>query len=514
MKVGAFNRRTAARLVMLSWAVALAWLARRELGKDEVEIITEATLRLSPESHFYAVKAGGVQIGYASLTIDTTRIGFRLSEVMALDVPEADSVRRITRRTTVDLSRALRIRSFLRTVSGGGYFDELGGAIEGDSVMRLHQRDARDSSRVSWSIRLPGDVVIPEILPYRLAFGQRLGVGQAVRASVFDLNTGMIETTEFRATAESTFVVPDSAVERRASHRWIPVTFDTVPAYRIEHTTFGTPMVTWVDRRGGLVVAEAALGVRLERSAFELVTINYRAGLEASGPEALRQVPAMQNLVEAGVRPGGGPGEVEITSAPLEAFLLPRLAWLDGGRQRASGDRLEVRPRGTRAASGRPDHSEFLDPPPATDSSVAAAARSIAAGARDPEAVVRRLVAWTARSIKLTPDHGAPTLPSHVLRAGEAGAVGHARLFADLARSLDVTARPVSGVAVVGGRAYTHAWCEVWLDGWVAVDPTFGDVPASTALIRVQVGGADRPIDLVPLLGSAVFEPASPRPSR
>jgi transglutaminase-like putative cysteine protease len=498
---------------MLAWAVALAWLARRQLGKDEAQIIAEATLRLNPEAHFYAVEAGGTQIGYASLTVDTTEVGFRLAEVMALDIPEQDSIRRVTRRTTVELSRSLRLRRFLRTVTGGGLYEELGGTIEGDSILRLHQRDARDSTAVEWSLPLPGDVVLPEVLPYRLAFSQRLEVGRSVNANVFDLNTGTIDRVEFRATAESTFVVADSAVERRPSHRWVPVTYDTVQAFRIEHTALGSPTVTWVDRHGGLVSTEAALGVRLQRSAFELVTLNYRGALEAGGLGALRAVPGMENLLDAGLRPSPGttPESLDVTGASVERFLLPRVAWLEGGRQRASGNRLEIRPRAEApAAEGRPDHSEYLDPPPTMDAAVAARARAIVAGTRDPKEMVRRLTAWTARSIRITTDPSAPTLPGHVLAAGEAGAEGHARLLVDMARALDLTARPVSGLAFVRGRPYGHAWAEVWLDGWVAVDPTFGTVPAPTSLVRAQVGGTGRAIDLVPLLGSARFAAGSP----
>ncbi|MSR03626.1 MAG: hypothetical protein EXR94_12935 [Gemmatimonadetes bacterium] len=111
MKTGTLNRRTAAQFILLGWAVALAWLAQREFGKDEAATISEATIRLSPEAHFFTVNAADRQIGYASVTIDTMAAGFKLSEVMALDVPEADSIRRVTRRTELVLSRSLRLRS-------------------------------------------------------------------------------------------------------------------------------------------------------------------------------------------------------------------------------------------------------------------------------------------------------------------------------------------------------------------------------------------------------------------
>jgi hypothetical protein len=41
----------------------------------------------------------------------------------------------------------------------------------------------------------------------------------------------------------------------------------------------------------------------------------------------------------------------------------------------------------------------------------------------------------------------------------------------------------------------------VWLNGWVAVDPTFGQYPADAAHLRLTVGGLARQLELVRLVG-------------
>jgi transglutaminase-like putative cysteine protease len=68
----------------------------------------------------------------------------------------------------------------------------------------------------------------------------------------------------------------------------------------------------------------------------------------------------------------------------------------------------------------------------------------------------------------------------------------------------------VTGVAVLPEGVFAHSWSELWLGGWVAVDPTFGHVPASTSLIRIAIGERSRPFDLLPLVGSARFLPLRP----
>jgi transglutaminase-like putative cysteine protease len=485
-------------------------LARRELGKGEAESIAEATIRLNPEAHFFQVSAAGVQVGYASVTVDTTATGFRLSQVMALDVPQADSTRRVTRRTDLILSRSLRLRSFTRTISGAGLFEEFTGTVEGDTVVRMAERDQREGLAEEWLVRIPGEVVLPEVLPYRLAFGKRLEVGRMVSANVLDLATGRISRVGFSATAESTFVVADSAVEQRALRRWRPVAYDTVKAWRIEHTASGTPEVNWVDGTGGLVSTEAALGVRLERSAFELVSFNYRQALVQRGAEPHRAIPGMTTLVEAGIVPTRATSAAyRVNSEPIERFLLPRVAWLAGGRQAARDEEVRI----GIASRERPDStkSDFLDPALGArpvSAEVTELARTAAGEGTDPEATVRRLVAWIAKSITLDPTPTAPLLPRRVLQERRAGAEGMSALLVDLTRAAGLTARPVAGAASIGGRIYGHAWVEVLVDGaWLAVDPSFGQVPASPSLIRLTIGGGGRAIDVVPLLGSATIAP-------
>ncbi len=515
MNVGTWNRRTTGRFVLLAWAAALAWLARRELGKNEAEQVAEATIRLSPEAHFFAVGAAGRQVGYASITVDTIPAGFRLSEVMALDVPEGDSTRRVTRRSDLVLTRSLRLASFVRTVTGSGLYEEFSGKVEGDSILRMGQRDSREAVVDQWVVRIPGDVVLPEVLPYRLAFGKRLEVGRAVAANVLDMATGTVTRVSFTATAESTFVVADSAREG-PGHRWTPAAFDTIKAYRIEHTAAGSPVVTWVDAYGGLVRSEAALGVRMERSAFELVSFNYRTTLDRAGPEGHRAVSGMTTLVEAGLRPDAAGGDYQVGSSPIEHFLLPRLAWLAGGRQAAQQSELRIGKPGERRDSTT--KAEYLDPAPiarAVPAEVAVEAARLVGSLPAPAAKVSRLVRYLADEVTLDRSNAAGWSPARVFALHRGGAEGKAALFVDLARAQGLEARMVGGVAVVESRLYGHTWAEVRLEGaWIAVDPTFRNFPAAPSLIRIGVGMTGRAIDLVPLIGSATFRPIPPGTTR
>jgi hypothetical protein len=88
-----------------------------------------------------------------------------------------------------------------------------------------------------------------------------------------------------------------------------------------------------------------------------------------------------------------------------------------------------------------------------------------------------------------------------VLATGKAECQGNALLFAALARSAGIPTRVVNGVVYVSeleGFVY-HSWNESYIDGsWLAVDPTFGQVPADATHVKLAEG--ERLADLSPLL--------------
>jgi transglutaminase-like putative cysteine protease len=62
------------------------------------------------------------------------------------------------------------------------------------------------------------------------------------------------------------------------------------------------------------------------------------------------------------------------------------------------------------------------------------------------------------------------------------------------------------------GRFYYHAWPEVWLGQWVAVDPTWGQFPADASHLRFITGGLARQVELVRLLGRLRIDVVFPAP--
>ena len=59
----------------------------------------------------------------------------------------------------------------------------------------------------------------------------------------------------------------------------------------------------------------------------------------------------------------------------------------------------------------------------------------------------------------------------------------------------------MAGLLRVCGRFYYHAWPEVYLGAWVAVDPTLDEFPADAGHLRFVVNGLARQTELLRFLG-------------
>jgi transglutaminase-like putative cysteine protease len=132
-------------------------------------------------------------------------------------------------------------------------------------------------------------------------------------------------------------------------------------------------------------------------------------------------------------------------------------------------------------------------------------ARQVAAGERDPARVAAALTHWVAHTVRAEPSTAFPQA-SGVLIRRRGDCNEHTVLFVALARALGLPARPVAGLLLVDGRYYYHAWAEVYLGDWVAVDPTLDQFPADVAHLRLVADGLARPTDLAPRVGRLTID--------
>jgi transglutaminase-like putative cysteine protease len=186
---------------------------------------------------------------------------------------------------------------------------------------------------------------------------------------------------------------------------------------------------------------------------------------------------------------------------------------LDGGRQTLKGDTLVIRRErwddidpGYELPYSFMDLREALEPEPliqSDDERIIRHARSITTrnSRQDPKAAARRLTESVYGLLDKRITFSVPNAVQ-VLETRQGDCNEHTVLYVALARSMGLPARTAVGLVYLNGQFFYHAWPEVWLGEWVAVDPTFGQYPADAAHIRFVIGGLAQQVEIVRLIGN------------
>ena len=505
------RRKYLSALVFLTWFTLIGWQVRREYFQPELTRLAEAALSLAPGINFYTLRLGERTVGQATSRLDTVPQGFELEDVMILDLPALGQTGSAVVRTRVSLSPALVMESFSFSLDSeiGRFRAE--GVLGADSTLNVTIDAGGSEQKVSYRFAEPP--IFSAALPIRIAMAGELKVGNTLHLPVFDPSTLSTREVEIRILEFDTLVMVDSASYDPASRRWSASGYDSIPAWKIVEIHGGIQVESWIDEDGRILRASSALGFTMEKTEYELAR---QAQEDASG---LASLAIDEDLIfSTAVRSNVDLGAVEeydvlrfrLTGVELSGFQL------EGGRQTLSGDTLTVRRENWDALDAGyslpyklMDLRSTLEAEPLIQSDDPRiqdeARRTVGRWLRDPKAaaglLTRRVDRMLAKSVTFS-------IPSalQVLDSRQGDCNEHTVLFVALARALGLPARTAVGLVYVDGSFFYHAWPEVWLGEWVAVDPTFGQYPADAAHIRFVVGGLAQQVEIIRLIGRLNIE--------
>jgi hypothetical protein len=395
---------------------------------------------------------------------------------------------------------------------------EATGTVEGDTLLRV-EVDAGGSLQ-QMTHRLAQPPVFAAVVPIRLAAGEGLEVGNRVRFPVFDPSSLSTRNVDVRVTAHDTLLVPDSAALNPETGRWEPAHFDSVPSWRIAEAFGGVQVESWVDEDGRIVRAFSPLGFSMERTEYELARQAQEEGRGLAGSPVDEDVilsTAIQSDVDLGAAEDYRELRFRLSGVDLAGFQL------EGGRQSLRGDTLTVRQEvwanlnaGFDLPYPRMDLREYLRPEPliqSDDDRIIGAAEQVTQRWRFQRQDPVRVAELLTRAVNLRLEKAITfSVPSavQVLESGSGDCNEHTVLYVAMARALGLPARTAVGLVYLDNAFFYHAWPEVWLGEWVAVDPTFGQYPADAAHLRFVVGGLAQQIEILRLIGRLEIEVIPP----
>jgi transglutaminase-like putative cysteine protease len=505
--------------ILVLWLAGMGLLTQRELFRPHTEQLAEAGLRVTPGATYFAVLQKGEQIGFASTTVDTVDGGITVADYLVADLPVAGTLHRTSARTTVRLSRALRVNTFSLDVTADLRPIKAEGRVLGDTLLVLAINGMDGQRADTQRIRLSGPILLPTLVPLAIALGERPKVGKRFTLPIFDPISMGSKDVHISVQAESVFVLQDSSVID-AVGRWHGALPDTIRAWRLSSDASAAAGFSgWVDEQGRVVLATRLMGVTLERRPYEVAFENWKSdvakrGSQVSADRDIHETTAIsanqrlrENLSELLLR---------LSGVDLDGFDVK------GYRQRLRVDTLTITreaPSALQATYKLPDGAKstvmsvFLDVEPLLEvdnAEIKALAIRLRGSDTDPRVVAQRINAWVYDSVQKQITVGLPSALA-TLHSREGDCNENTQLFVALARAAGVPARVAAGLAYVDGKFYYHAWPEIWLERWVAIDPTFGQFPADASHIRFTIGGLARQAELLRLMGTLKIDVLSSR---
>lgn len=402
------------------------------------------------------VAMGGHEVGTTRARDVRTKTGYRFERESDLALLRGGTTLRIRTRTVAhtDAAGAPRSYVFEKTDASGTLRSE--GEIVGD---QLRTRTTQGDGAVEESRPLPKGAVFSTWLEHELR--GRLQQGYRATRTVLLEELGAFVPMEVEVTQDAT-------------------------AYVLTTRFAGLETREWVDAKGATLRSETPA---LDAHAYP-VGAPTPAGVASEAPDLLARTQWPAPRLPRGL----AQVVYRVHTPDARDFHIPQDARQRVLARTASYIDVEVSDAAaTRGPLGAAERTRLAEATPyeaVHDPRIQGAAAEAVAGARDERERVRRLVRFVYEHVEdKALDRGyAPALATLDSRRGDC--TEHSVLLSALLRSLGLPTRLVDGVVVDGGRAGYHEWVEVALtgEGFVPVDPTFGEFPAGPARLKLAEG--------------------------
>jgi transglutaminase-like putative cysteine protease len=185
---------------------------------------------------------------------------------------------------------------------------------------------------------------------------------------------------------------------------------------------------------------------------------------------------------------------------------------IDGGRQSVTGDVLEVRGEDLSVTPFIPESlrnpGEYLRSTlfvQSDDPRIVALSEEITGREKDKLGAARLLYRWVYTNVEKAPSTTLP-VATEVLQTKKGDCNEHTTLFTALSRAAGIPTRMALGLVYREGSFYYHAWPEIFIGRWIAVDPTLGQFPADAAHIRLISGDLRSQIRILGVIGKIKIE--------
>ncbi|MHB8173404.1 MAG: transglutaminase-like domain-containing protein [Nitrospirota bacterium] len=432
----------------------------------------------APYEEWAGIYLGKEKMGYEHLKAEEVPGGFKITDEMTAGLTVLGTVQEIKTKTASLTDGSYRLKSFHFSMKSGFADSEIDGTVEGNTLRLKTGPGPSDLKKIKLNkkpfLTSGADLYLQ---------GLKLKAGDNFALPLFDPSS--LSLHNMKASVEAVEQMKEGAA--------------LVPVYRVQESYSGIDGTDWISPGRGALKSTGPMGFT-----FVKETREQALDMNANAPPditALTSVPA-EGIAIADSR------SLSFMKARLDGADFTGMT-LNGGRQGFSNGILTTKKedmsgiKPARLPVNGPGLEKFLEPQPfvqSKDPEIIKKAGEIVGQDRDAQDAARKLLDWVYDNLRKYPSAGIPDA-LEVLHNLSGDCNEHATLYLALARAAGIPARMDSGLVLMDGRFYYHAWNEVYIGKWVTVDPTFGQFPADASHIRLAEGGLDSQVELLKAVG-------------
>ncbi|MFA4829160.1 MAG: transglutaminase-like domain-containing protein, partial [Thermodesulfovibrionales bacterium] len=465
--------------IFIFWFVTMAVLLFRHYGVTQ-NIAPAAYKAVIPdellEEQWMGVYYKGEKIGYAGRKIEKKDEGYKVSELLRMRLNVMDTQKEIETITNAFLDSGLRLKSFDFELKSDANMI-IRGRVEDKNLNVEIETPGAKSEKV---IRLKDAPslnlsVIPDILK------QGLKTGRKFTMAIIDPATLTQESMFIEVTGKE----PVTAMGIKQD------------AFKVKGAFKGTEFLMWLTEKGEVLREESPMGFTLIKEAKENAMQIERPSLDL-----MAQVAVPFNLKL--------PRDTNYLKVALSGIDFKGLE-LDGGRQHFKGNMMEIRKEAISyqpsAISPKPQEEYLQDTMfvQSKDPRIISMAKEIVKDEKNKLKAARLIYEWVYKNIEKVPTITIP-MATEVLKTKRGDCNEHTTLYTALARAAGIPTRIALGLTYKDEFFYYHAWPEIFVKQWIAVDPTLGQFPADAAHIRLITGDIDKQAQMLSVVGKIKIE--------
>ncbi len=440
------------------------------------------------EEHWMGVYFNGEKIGYAYRKITESNDGYRVYEILKARLRMMGVEKDMHTTMDAHIDDQFRLLSFLFSLRSD-VNTEIEGKVEGKKLhVSIHAGGLTSTQTIL--LKEPPHInlsIVQNILRNGLKSGDKVSIPVIDPATLGQDNQDNMELE----------VMGKDSIMSMGKMQ---------DAYKIKGVFKGIETFTWITEKGDVLREESPMGFTLVKETKESATQPNKPSVDLIAQVA---IPFYMRL----------PADTMYLKVRLSGPDFKGLE-LDGGRQTLKGDMLEITreslesratdnpPSPPFSKGGQGGLDEYLKETmfiQSKDPAIVSLTKDIIRDEKDKLKRTRLIYEWVYKNIKKVPVISLP-MATEVLRTRQGDCNEHTTLFTALARAAGIPSRVAIGLTYKDGFFYYHAWPEVYLNKWVAIDPTLGQFPADASHIRLLTGDIDKQLQILAIIGKLKIE--------